>query len=206
MIITIAGRYGCGAKQIAGKLASDLGYTVFDDEIVTAAYETGEGYLNEDELRYYDDSSAEGSVDELNADADSGVDDMPYDVLPLDLRLTAAMQGALNRLADNDNCIFVGKCANYYLRNRKNAIILFVTDSDKNKIARIMKERSCDASIAKQYAEKTDKKREEFYTYFTGEQWDDARNYDLCINTGLLGEDGTARLIRALVNIKEKQL
>jgi len=206
LIITIAGRYGCGAKQIAGKLASDLGYTVFDDEIVTAAYETGEGYLNEDELRYYDDSSAEGSVDELNADAGSGVDDMPYDVLPLDLRLTAAMQGALNRLADNDNCIFVGKCANYYLRNRKNAIILFVTDSDKNKIARIMKERSCDASIAKQYAEKTDKKREEFYTYFTGEQWDDARNYDLCINTGLLGEDGTARLIRALVNIKEKQL
>ena len=206
MIITIAGRYGCGAKQIAAKLASDLDYSIYDDEIVTAAYETGEGYLNEDELRYYDDSNAEGSVDDLNTDTDSGLDDMPYDVLPLDLRLTAAMQGALNRLADKDNCIFVGRCANFYLRSRSNVISLFFVDEIDRRTRRIMKAKNCGKIAAMDLIEKTDKRRSDYYTYFTGEKWDDADNYDLRVNCDLLGEEGSAELIKTIVDIKEKQL
>ncbi len=207
MIITIAGRYGCGARDIARKVASDLNYTVYDDEIVTAAYETGGALLDEEELRYYDEGAGSIISDEIAGQPESEeAENMAYDVLPLDLRLSAAIQGALNRLADRDNCVLVGRCANYYLRNRNNAVILFVTDSEENKIKRIMKRRNCDEDTARKMAEMTDKRREDVYSYFTGGKWDDADNYGLCVNTGVLGEDGTARLITELVKIKENQL
>lgn len=208
MIITIAGRYGCGAREIAKKVASNLSYTIYDDEIVTAAYEMGGTSLDVDELRYYDEGEGSASIDEIAGFKGKleDTDDTTYDVLPLDLRLSAAIQGALNRLADSDNCVIVGRCANYYLRNRKNAVILFVTDSENNKIRRIMKRRLCDEETARKYAEMTDKRREDVYSYFTGEQWDDADNYDICVNTGVLGEEGTAHLITELVNIKQKQM
>lgn len=207
MIITIAGRYGCGARDIARKVASDLDYTVYDDEIVTAAYETGGALLDEEELRYYDEGAGSIISDEIAGQPKSEeAENMAYDVLPLDLRLSAAIQGALNRLADRDNCVLVGRCANYYLRNRNNAVILFVTDSEENKIKRIMKRRSCDEDTARKLAEMTDKRREDVYSFFTGGKWDDTDNYGLCVNTGVLGEDGTARLITELVKLKAKQL
>ena len=169
-----------------------------------------QGYI--DEQTTYNSESTEGSAAVPGTDSNDSTtyvidtDDTTYDVLPLDLRLSAAIQGALNRLADSDNCVIVGRCANYYLRNRKNAVILFVTDSENNKIRRIMKRRLCDEETARKYAEMTDKRREDVYSYFTGEQWDDADNYDICVNTGVLGEEGTAHLITELVNIKQKQM
>lgn len=208
MIITIAGRYGCGARDIARKVAANLNYTVYDDEIVTAAYETGGALLDEEELRYYDEGAGSFISDknEEQPEPEKTTENMAYDVLPVDLRLSAAIQGALNRLADEDNCVLVGRCANYYLRNRNNAVILFVTDSEKNRIKRIMKRRNCDEETARKTAEMTDKRREDVYSYFTGGKWDDADNYGLCINTGVLGEDDTAHLITELVKLKAKQL
>jgi len=208
MIITIAGRYGCGARDIARKVAADLNYTVYDDEIVTAAYETGGALLDEEELRYYDEGIGSLISDDITgqSETEEETENMALDVLPLDLRLNAAIQGALNRLADNDDCVFVGRCANYYLRHRNNAVMLFVTDSEDNKIKRIMKRRSCNADTARKISEMADKRREEVYSFFTGGKWDDADNYGLCVNTGVLGEDGTARLIAELVKLKAKQL
>lgn len=208
MIITIAGRYGSGARDIARKVASELNYKVYDDEIVAAAYETGGALLDEDELKYYDEGAGSLISDDIagQSETEEETENMALDVLPLDLRLSAAIQGALNRLADKDNCVIVGRCANYYLRNRNNAVILFITDFENNKIKRIMKRRACNEDTARKIAEMADKRREDVYSFFTGGKWDDADNYGLCVNTGVLGEDGTARLITELVKIKENQL
>ena len=208
MIITIAGRYGCGARDIARKVASDLNYKVYDDEIVAAAYETSGALLDENELKYYDEGAGSFISDDIagQSETEEETENMALDVLPLDLRLSAAIQGALNRLADKDNCVIIGRCANYYLRNRNNAVILFITDFEDNKIKRIMKRRACNEDTAREIAEMADKRREDVYSFFTGGKWDDADNYGLCVNTGVLGEEGTARLITELVKIKAKQL
>lgn len=208
MVITIAGRYGCGARDIARKVADCLNYTVYDTEVVSTAYEMGRTYLDEAELKYFDESGSVWPFDDFEGhdDTDTTIRESSYDVLPLDFRLNVAIQGALNQLADNDNCVIIGRCANYFLRNRKNAVMIFITDSEHNKIRRIIKRRGCDEDTARKLAERADIRREDVYSFFTGEQWDSAENYDLYINTGELGEDGTTRLVSELVRIKENQL
>lgn len=212
MIVTIGGEYGCGSKEAARKAAKDLGYTIYDDEIVSEVYRSGGTYLDEATLRYYDESRGTSSIDEIaglcsDPEQLSGeIQSLSLDVLPLDLRLDAAMSGTLNRLADMDNCIFLGRCANYYLRDRRNVITMFFVDSAPHKKERVMKELDCDAATAERLIKRTDRRRADFYSYFTGEKWDDADNYDVRVDLGLLGEDGSAELIAALVEIKEKQI
>ena len=212
MIITIGGEYGCGSKETAKLVASALGYKIYDDEIVTEAYKAGGTYMDESTLRFYDESEGTASVDDIaelsrvQKGISNAMQSLSLDVLPLDLRLDAAIHGALNRLADGDNCIFLGRCANYYLRGRKNVITLFFADTDEHKTARIMKHLDCDEATAQKFIRRTDKRRAEFYSYFTGEEWDNAGNYDIRINCDLLGEEGSAELIQALVAIKEKQI
>lgn len=211
MIITIGGEYGCGSKEAAKIAASDLGYAIYDDEIVSEVYRSGGTYLDEATLRYYDESRGTSSIDEIaglenSSEQLSGeIQSLSLDVLPLDLRLDAAMNGTLNRLADKDNCIFLGRCANYYLRDRRNVISMFFVDNDISRKNRIMNALDCDEDTAERLIRRTDKRRADFYSYFTGEKWDDAANYDVRVDLGLLGENGSAKLIKALVEIKEKQ-
>lgn len=208
MVITIAGRYGCGARDIARKVASGLNYKVYDTEVISIAYEMCRSYLDEGELRYCDESGTGWPADDINScePVDTEIKEASYDVLPLDLRLSAAIQGALDQLADNDNCVVIGRCANYFLRNRRNAVRIFITDSEQNRIRRIIKRRGCNEDKARELSARADIRREDVYNFFTGEQWDDADNYDLYINSGKLGDDGTTLLVRELIKIKEKQL
>ena len=180
MIITIGGEYGCGSKESARLAAEAMGYTIYDDEIIRKALELDEDYIDEETLRFYDESEGKGSVNDIAqlSKVQSGVrkimTSLSLDVLPLDLRLDTAIQKSLNSLADNDNCIILGRCANYYLRDRENIITVFFADKPENKVKRIMRVLECDAATAEKFIEKTDKRRSEFYTYFTGEKWDDA--------------------------------
>jgi len=212
VIITIGGEYGSGSKETARIVARDLGYAVYDGEIVKEAYRSGSSYIDEPTLRYYDESEGTANVNEIAAmcnaigERSEELTSLSLDVLPQDLRLDAAINGTLNRIADGDNCIILGKCANYYLRGRKNVISLFFADTDEHRSSRIMKYLGCDRETAHRIIAKIDKRRSDSYSYFTGEEWDDAENYDMRINCDLLGEDGSAELIRSLIDIKEKQL
>ena len=212
MVITIGGEYGCGSKESALLAAEMLGYKIYDDEIVQEAFKVGGTYLDESTLRFYDESEGNASVDDIadlsrvQKGISGAMQSLSLDVLPLDLRLDTAIHKALDDIADRDDCIILGRCANYYLRGRANVITLFFADNEENKTARIMKHLECDASTAKKVIKRTDKRRAEFYSYFTGEKWDEAGNYDVRINTALLGEAGSAALIRAIVELKENQL
>lgn len=209
MVITISGEYGCGLKESAQLAAEALGYRIYDSEIVTETYKFGSAYVDASTLSYYDKSEGLDSYDDIDdlgrlKNGNSEVlQSLSLDVLPLDLRLDAAIHGALTRLADGDNCIFLGKCANYYLRGRENVITVFFTDTKENKTARIMKSLECDADTAQRFIKRADQRRAECYSYFTGEKWADADNYDVMVNCDILGEEGSAELIRALVAIKE---
>lgn len=211
MIITVGGEYGCGSRECAEIAANKLGYRIYDDEIVKEAFKVCGTYMDESTLRFYDESEGSATVDEIAqlSEAGDGISEklqsLSLDVLPLDLLLDAALRGALERLADNDNCIILGRCANYYLRNRKNVITLFFADTEEHKTARIMKHHECDEDTARRLIKRMDKRRAEFYSYFTGEKWDDAGNYDFRIKTDALGEKGSAEMIANIIAIREKQ-
>ncbi len=209
MIITIGGEYGCGSKESAKIFAQMSGYKLCDDEIVGEAVKESGVDLDRQTYEYYDESAGNASVNDIERLSNvqrryrSRIFTLSKDVLPLDGRLEEAMKKVLNRFADEDNCIILGRCANYYLRDRENVISLFFVDTEENKTKRIAAHLECDDEEAKKFIKKTDKRRQEYHEFFTGEKWADPNCYDAIINTDAFGEEGCAKLIEQMISVKE---
>lgn len=206
MVITIGGEYGCGSQETAEALAEITGYRFCDNDIVTEALKDFGIDTEADTFAYYDERMGSSSIEDIRQVSNSqrrAILSLSLDVTPLDRRMDKAMREVQTKLADEGNCIIVGRCANYYLRGRDDVISLFFSDKDEQKVKRIMARHECDEKTAEKLIKKTDKRRADFYSYFTGERWDDPDNYDIRIHTGLLGVEKTAKMIAELIKIKE---
>lgn len=208
MVITIGGEYGCGSQEIAEELAKITGYRFCDNDIVKEAMKDFGVDTEAETFSYYDESTGDSTIKDIRQISNHQrrvVEALSFDVLPLDRRMDKAMREVQNRLADEGNCILVGRCANYYLRGRKDVMSLFFADKDEQKVKRIMGKLECDEKEAEKTIKKTDKRRADFYSYFTGESWDDPDNYDARIKTGLLGVEKTAQMIAEMIRLKEAE-
>ena len=209
MVITIGGEYGCGSKEVAEYLAKITGYKFCDDEIVTEALKDFGVDTAEQTFKYYDESMGNVPIKEIEIMSKSkkgipyAIAKLQSDVLPLDQRMDNAMRGVQSKLADEGNCILIGRCANYYLRGRNDVLSLFFADTDEAKVKRISSKFEISEKEAEKLIKKTDKRRADFYSYFTGEKWDDPDNYDIRMQTGALGEEKSAEAIAAVIRIIE---
>ena len=98
--------------------------------------------------------------------------------------------------------MFVGRCADYVLKDNPNVVSVFVHADEKFCLDRAMERNSMTEKEMKKYIEKTDKFRGDFYRYHTGHEWADARNYDLCLNSGKLGFQKCVEEIKAYIKIR----
>ena len=210
MIITIGGEYGCGGKRIAERAAELLGYKLCDDNIIAEAVKDSGVDMKEETFRYFDESQGGAPLSEmtkLSSIQKSSflglVNTLSLDVLPLDRCMAEAQKKVCQRFADEGNCILLGRCADYYLSGREDCISLFVFDELDNRVKRIMEHFGIDEKSAKKAIKKTDKRREDYYAFFTGKKWGDIENYDLLVRCDLLGVDGSAALIKSIVELKE---
>ena len=89
----------------------------------------------------------------------------------------------------------MGRCSNYLLRDLDCVLDVFITAPMKTRIARVSERNSLDEEKAKELILKSDKKRETYYNYFTFGAWGAASDYDLCVDSSILGIDGTADFI-----------
>ena len=210
MVITIGGRYGSGGKRIAEKLAELLGYRLCDDEIIAEAVKNSGVDMKEETFRYFDESMGTGSVSEINTISSiqrSGfvgtVDSLSFDVMPMDRRLELALQEVLTSLADKGNCILMGRCADHYLAGRKDMLSVFVVDEEENCVKRIMEHfPELNEREARRLIKKTDKRREDYYSFFTRKSWGDVNNYAVTLNCALLGSaDRAAELLAGMIRI-----
>lgn len=210
MIITMGGEYGCGAKEIAKQAAELLGYKLCDDEIIIESVKDSGLDMEAETFAYYDESVGESSVGQIESTSMAQkqgalyLQNLAMDVLPLDRQLSQIQVRVLNQLADGDNCIILGRCASHYLRNRDNQVSIFVVDEEETRIRRVMEAHGLNEKEAFKLIKKTDKRRHDYHSFFTGEQWNDPKNYDFYLNCAQLGVEGTAKLIEALVRIKEQ--
>lgn len=210
MIITIGGEYGCGGKRIAERAAELLGYKLCDDDIIAEAVKDSGVDMKEETFRYFDESQGGASINEitkLSAIHKSSylglVNTLSLDVLPLDRCMAEAQKKVCEKFAEEGNCILLGRCADYYLSGREDCISLFVFDELDNRVKRIMEHFGIDEKSAKKAIKKTDKRREDYYAFFTGKRWGDIENYDLLVRCDLLGVDGSAALVKSIVELKE---
>ena len=105
-------------------------------------------------------------------------------------------------LAGKESCVIVGRCADYVLRDYPNVMSVFIHADKEFCLQRAMERHSMTEQEMERYIEKTDKYRGEFYRYYTGHQWEDARNYDLCLNSGKLGFEKCVEAIKGYMKVR----
>ena len=185
-VITIARQYGSGGKTIAAMLAKDLGINCYGREILKMASE--ESGINERLFGMSDEKLKHSVLMKLLK--------RPYegDLIPpessgfvSDDNLFNYQAKVIKELAESESCVIVGRCADYVLRDFPNVISVFIHADREFCLEQAMERNSMSLKEMQRFIEKTDKYRGDFYKYYTGHEWSDARNYDLCLNSGKLG-------------------
>ena len=98
----------------------------------------------------------------------------------------------IRQLAERESCIFVGRCADYILREHPRCVNIFVSASREDRIERLVRTRRLTPEAAEQLMDSTDEKRADYYNYYSNRTWGAAATYHLCIDSSVLGIDGTA--------------
>ena len=199
-VITIARSYGSGGRRMGRLLAKELGYEYYDREILKIASE--ESGIHE---------SLFGQVDETARMPLFRIAKEVYtgEVIPPDSddfisneNLFRYQAKIIRELAATRNCVIVGRCANYILRGRDNVCNIFVTAPVVDCVRRVMEIDGLNLEEAERKIKKIDKRRADYFKYFTGRQWHDAALYDLCLNTGHMSDQQCVDVVRAYIKAR----
>ena len=201
IVITIARQYGSGGKTIGAMLARDLGINCYSREILKMASE--ESGINE---RLF------GQADERVKIASwFKVLKKPYEgeLLPpessgfvSDENLFNYQAKVIKDLAEKESCVIVGRCADFVLKDYPNVMSVFIHADKDFCMERSLERNSMTRPEMERFIEKTDKYRGDFYRYYTGHQCEDARNYDLCLNSGKLGFEKCVEAIKGYMKVR----
>ena len=124
--------------------------------------------------------------------------------MPLNHKVFLAQFDTIKKLAEEESCIIVGRCADYALADHPNRTSVFISADMDAKIERISKLYDMTKEKAKDTIIKTDKKRSNYYNYYSNKKWGDVGSYDLCLNSTRLGIEGTVDLILEYIKIKDR--
>ena len=125
--------------------------------------------------------------------------------MPISHKVFLAQFDTIKKIADEGPCVIVGRCADYALSEYKNCLKLFIYGDEATKIARIREKFDVSESKAKDMMIKKDKQRQSYYNYYSSKKWGRADSYDLCINSSILGVEGTVNLIIQYIEDFEKR-
>ena len=199
MVITVGRQYGSGGREIGTMLAEKLGIAYYDDMLLKeAAKESG---LCEDLFRSFD----ERPKSFLYSVAMDPYSFSMNHVMPkgsIEQQVYLATYDTIKKLADKGPCVLIGRCADYALKDRDDVINLFITAPLENRIERVARRNGITRDEAKERIRRTDKSRASYYNYYSSKDWGDAKSYDLCIDSSLLGIEGTVELLERLVTLK----
>ncbi len=197
-VITIGRQFGSGGREIGEKLSQAYGIRYYDRELLTrAAKESG---FCEEILQNHDERPTNSFLYNLVIDTYSfGYNSSSFVDMPISQKVFLAQFDTIKKVADEGPCVIVGRCADYALDGRDNVINLFIYADEDFKIRRVMDIYNLDENKAHDMIVKKDKQRQSYYNYYTNRKWGKADTYDLCINSSVLGIDGSVKLIKQFV-------
>jgi len=198
--INIGRQLGSGGREIGEILASQLGISFYDKELIQiASQESGLGRAFFEKFDEKDSHSIVGALFGLHGTFSDGMYTNNY----LNNETLFKIQSdVIRRLAEEKSCVFVGRCADYVLKDNPFCLNVFISANMNDRMKRIAEKENILENKAKDLIEKTDKKRSGYYNYYSNKVWGTAESYHLCINSSFLGIDDTITLIRQLVKKK----
>lgn len=186
MIISIGRQHGSGGREIARLLARELGIKCYDKEIVDEAAKHSD--FSRDLINAYDEKRMSAFM--LHAGG-YGLNEN----FRLNMQVVSAQFDAIREIASKGDCIFVGRCADYILRDRRDLVSVFILGDMDERLKCLERRQGLDEATARKKIKEVDKDRSSFYKYYSDQVWGDAQNYDLCINSSRLGVEGTVKVI-----------
>ena len=204
IVITMARQYGSGGKTIGAMLAKELGINCYSREILRMASE--ESGINERLFGMSDEKMKGAGWFKILS--------RPYDgeLLPPEDKDFVSEENIFNYqakiikdLAEKESCVIVGRCADYALEEYDNVLSVFIHADMDFRLKRIKadsdKEFKDDNKVI-DFINKTDKKRANYYNYYSSKKWGDARSYDFCLDSSVLGIDKTVDMIIEYLKIR----
>ena len=193
MIITIGREYGSGGREIGEKLAKELGFSFYDKDLLKIVAE--KSGIQEQVLQKADETASNPLF-------------APYyppsiDPGSLNDRVFKMQADLIKEKAATENCVIVGRCANYVLEDHDNVVRVFIYADIEKRINRVMSRHGIvDRDVAVKLIKKIDKQRRAYYQFYSEMKWGRIEGQDLMINSGLLGIDGTVAMLKSVVEQK----
>lgn len=199
-VITIARGYGSGGRTIGQMLSEKLGIEFYDKDLIRLASE--ESGINEALFGQTDEKTKSGVFGKTSV-YKGGVITPDKKAFTSEENLFNYQAMVMKKLADERSCIIVGRCADFVLGGRDNVIRVFVYADEENCIKNVAEVKGItDRKEALKKIAVIDKERAAYYKAHTGREWIDARNYDLCLNSGDLGFEKCVDIITEYIKIK----
>ena len=200
LVITIARSYGSGGRAVGKMLASELGIKLYDRNLLREASETSgvaEGLfgINDEKVKFsLFKKKSDGGNEPLSPEDDKYVSDD---------NIFKLQSKQIKNIADRESCVIVGRCADHVLADRPDVVRVFVHASPKYCVKTIMDMYGVSPAEAEKLIKQTDKERSAYYKYYTGKEWNDFSNYDLCLNAASLGIEGCVKLIKNFIELRK---
>ncbi len=196
-VITIGRQLGSGGREVAERLARELGVKAYDKALLqAAACESGidaslfeKADERENNSLFGSFFSIHGSISEYFSGGSCIDNDSLFEI----------QSEAIRNIAQNESCIILGRCAEYVLRDHPAMLSVFITADHNDRVERIMRTEGLEREAAVEFIEKNDKKRRSYHDYYATTHWGEARCYDVCVNSSRLGLDGTVAFLKQFV-------
>ena len=193
IVLSIGRQFGSGGRVLGRTIADRLGMKYYDDELLSyAAQHSG---IDQKLLAEKDEKPVSSSffqnINHLIAGNDSPVSDE---------NIFKIQSDAIRKAAVESNCVIIGRCSDYILRDYEYCMSIFYWAPIEDRIKRVSERLgSNDHDKVRLLIEREDSRRAKYYNYFTGKIWGAASSYDACLNVSLLGVEGTAEETIALL-------
>ncbi len=201
-IITIARRMGSGGKTIGKMLAKELDIPYYDKEIIRMA--SDESGINE-ELFGRVDEKVKNTIFNREEIYDGELLEPDHKDFTSDRNLFNYTAKIITDIADSGkSAVIVGRCADFVLKGRKDVVKLFIYSDTETAIKNVYDRYGLDGKDAMRLIEKKDKERSEYYRHYTGRDWTNARNYNLCLDTSSMSYDKCVEIVKAYMAVLDK--
>ncbi len=206
IVITIARQYGSGGRTVGKMLAEELGIHYYDKELSKVASELSginESYFIDADEKVKSKWASKLSFGRIGKVYDGSKAKPGDSDFTSDENIFSNQAAAIRHLAEKgEPCVIVGRCADFVLKDYDNALRVFVHADHDFLMQEAGKVQSLTGKDLEKFIAQIDKARAEYYEFHTGKEWTDARNYDLCLNSGVLGFDKCVEAIKAYAKVR----
>ena len=201
IIINVGRQLGSGGRIIAQLLAEDFGCKLYDKELLNlAAKESGFS-----EAFFEQNDEQKGFMKSLfHLHAPHVGDNNFYNSRFSQESLFQFQSDAIKKAAEKGSCVFIGRCADYVLRERKDTVNIFITANMEDRLKAVAERHECDVETAQKILRNKESARASYYNYYTGKKWGAAESYDFCIDSSILGFVETGKLIAEFIRKRFK--